>query len=107
MSLLFLLGAGKWMVQGLRAFLGPVKALPDVRGFTIKSLRDGMELGWPEIKGHLTGRLWDPTMYAQFPLHGCQTGPKRPLCLTLIFFLSPPQALTSIGFFMLYPSYGS
>ena len=62
MSLLFLLGAGKWMVQGLRAFLGPVKALPDVRGFTIKSLRDGMELGWPEIKGHLTGRLWDPTM---------------------------------------------
>ena len=45
MSLLFLLGAGKWMVQGLRAFLGPVKALPEVRGFTIKSLRDGMELG--------------------------------------------------------------
>lgn len=106
MSLLFLLGAGKWMVQGLRAFLGPVKALPDVRGFTIKSLRDGMELGWPEIKGHFD---WETlgSYYAQFPLHGCQTGPKRPVCLALIFFLSPPQALTSIDFFMLYPSYGS
>ena len=45
MSLLFLLGAGKWTVPGLRAFLGPVKALPDVRDFTIKSLRDGLELG--------------------------------------------------------------
>lgn len=45
MSLLFLLGAGKWTMQGLGAFLGPAKALPDVRNFTVKSLRDGMELG--------------------------------------------------------------
>ena len=45
MSLLFLLGTGKWTMQGLGALLGPMKALPGVRNFTVESLRDGMELG--------------------------------------------------------------
>lgn len=45
MSPLHPLGGGEWTVQGLDAYPEPIKGLPDMRHFTIKSLTVEMESG--------------------------------------------------------------
>lgn len=102
MSLLHPLGAGKWTLQGLRAFSEPVRYLPDMRNFTIKSLRDEMESGKKDSELARDERpfsLGDSRVLVC--IHPC------PWLSNMIQTSPHLQDLASTGFFRLYPSYES